>query len=133
MGLVRSVAGATVAVVLCSTLSHAGDDVFGVHMKDVERNEESAAGRLYFPAFQKEFGTGYAPRINECAKRTGGPQSAPFDVLMKLGASGKVEKALVRPSTPFSECFTALSKKATFPRPPSPGYWVAARMRFTQQ
>ena len=102
-------------------------------MKDAVQNEQSAAGKLYGPAFQKEFGAGFAPRVTDCAKRMGGPNSDPFDVLMKLGATGKVEEALVRPRTPFSECFTELSKKASFPKPPSAGYWVVARMRFSQQ
>ena len=132
MSLVRVVAGATVAVLLCPTLGHAEAEPFEVQMKEAERNERSPAGKLYDPAFQKEFGAGFAPRINECVKRLGGPQSDPFDVLMKLGRTGKVEKAFVRPRTPFSECFTELSKKATFPKPPAAGYWVVARMRFSQ-
>ena len=133
MGLIRGVTGATVAVLLCSTFGHAEDKPFDVHLKNAEQNEQSAAGKLYDPAFQKEFGAGFALRVNECAKRMGGPQSDPFDVLMKLGATGKVEEALVSPRTPFSECFTELSKKATFAEPPSAGYWVVARMRFSQQ
>jgi len=133
MGLVRGVRGATLAVLLRCALGHTEDEPFDVRMKDAQQNEQSPAGKLYDAAFQKEFGAGFAPRINECAKRTGGPHSDPFDVLMKLSATGEVEEALVRPRTQFSECFTELSKKTTFPKPPSAGYWVVARMRFSQQ
>ena len=133
MGLVRGVTFATLAVLLCSTLGHTEDELFDLRMKDAQKNEQSPDGQVYDAAFQKEFGAGFAPRINECAKRTGGPQSEPFDVLLKLAATGAVEDALVRPKTTFSECFTELSRKATFPKPPSAGYWVVARMRFSQQ
>jgi hypothetical protein len=130
---VRGVARVTLALVLGAALGQTDDDVFEARMKDAQQNEESPAGKLYDTAFQKEFGMGYAPRLNECAKKTGGPQSEPFDVLMKLAATGTVEEALVRPRTPFSQCFMQLSKKGSFAKPPFPGYWVAARMRFPRQ
>jgi hypothetical protein len=129
----RRFASATVAVLLCSTFSHARDEAFDVHLKAAQQNEETAAGRLYAAAFQKEFGAGFAPRLNACVKRTGGPRSDPFDLLLKLGATGKVDKVLVRPRIPFSACFAEASRKATFPKPPTAGYWVVAPMRFVPQ
>ena len=126
-----SVAGGAAVLLLCATLGTAGADAFEAHRADAERNEKSEAGKVYRPVFEKEFSAGFAPRVTLCAQRTGGPRSAPFDVLFKLAATGTVEQALVRPRTPLSACFTKLSRKSTFPRPPSAGYWVIARMRFT--
>jgi hypothetical protein len=114
-------------------LSHADDDAFDTHLKAAQQNEQSAAGKTYGPAFQTEFGGGFAARINECAKRSGGPHSDPFDVLMRLGPSGKVEAVLVRPKTKFSECFAKQYKRASFPKPPAAGYWVIGRMRFSPE
>ena len=126
---------AAVTIVLSSALAvpraGAGPDAFALHNEEALRNEKTPAGKAYSPVFGKEFGAGFAPRVTECAKRTGGPRSDPFDLVLKLDGKGRVQDALVHPRTPLSQCFAKETRKATFPAPPSPGYWVAARMRFT--
>jgi hypothetical protein len=105
-------------------------DPFDDRLREAERNEQAARGGAFEAAFLKEVGAAYSPRLNECARQAGGLATEPIDVLLKLGAGGAVEDALVRPQTPFGRCFLELSRKAGYPRPPSAGYWTAIRVRF---
>jgi len=47
----------------------------------------------------------------------------PFDILVRVAASGRVEKILSRPKTKMSECLVKAMQDDTFPLPPVPDYW----------
>jgi hypothetical protein len=125
--------GVLVMACVASEPSVAEEDAFEANLKAAVDNRLTIAGTEYTTRFEKEYAAGFADRLNECGRRMGTMPSDPFDVLLRLGASGSVDEALVRPSSPFAECYVALCKKAKYPVPPSDGYWVVARMRFSRQ
>ena len=125
--------GALALALLAATLCLSQDEDFDARWKEAERNREASDGKEYEDAFAKEFGAHYATSLTECAKETGEQPTEGFDLLLKVGARGTVEDALVRPATKFSVCFKGLTKQMTFGVPPSPGYWVLAAVRFKRQ
>jgi hypothetical protein len=115
-------------------LGHAAaeDETFDLRLKEATRNRESEVGRKYGDAFSKEFGPQYAPRLSKCLEQTGDPAAKDFEMLLKLGGDGSIEKAMVRPETKVAVCFRDLTKQAKYPAPPSEGYWHLVGIRFSR-
>jgi hypothetical protein len=61
----------------------------------------------------------------ECAETLPPEDAPPFTVLMELTADGRPAQVLLRPPAPVAVCLRWVVRESSFPRPPSPGYWVA--------
>ena len=61
--------------------------------------------------------------MSSCFGSVPNPDLSPFDVLVRVAASGRVEKILSQPKTKMSECLVKAMKDDTFPIPPVPDYW----------
>ncbi|HEY6555444.1 MAG TPA: hypothetical protein VI669_18955 [Vicinamibacteria bacterium] len=105
---------------------------FEARKTEAMRNFKSDAGKEYAESFGKEFGAEYAPTLNSCSQETGAAMGENFDLLLKIGAMGAVEEALVKPETKLAECFRKKVQARTYPAPPSAGYWVVYGMKFTK-
>jgi hypothetical protein len=94
-------------------------------------------GKKYDHACGVFFARRHAKSIDACFGSVPSPDSSPFDVLVRVTATGTVEKILSRPKTNISKCLINAMNNDTFPVPPTPGYWwhlhmvIAARRRTT--
>jgi len=61
--------------------------------------------------------------LQSCFGSVPSPDFSPFDVLVRVTASGRVEKVLSRPKTNMSKCLVEAMNDDTFPMPPTPDYW----------
>jgi hypothetical protein len=61
--------------------------------------------------------------LQSCFGSVPSPDFSPFDVLVRVTASGRVEKILSRPKTNMSKCLVEAMNDDTFPIPPTPDYW----------
>jgi L-ascorbate metabolism protein UlaG (beta-lactamase superfamily) len=112
----------------------ADEDVFQKRPREARGNVQIPAGRAYFEgAFSKQFYPTYAPRLSECTEQAEGTAPESFDLVLALGADGRIREAMVRPETRLASCFVALVKKDVFPLPPSEGFPVPVSMRFTRE
>ena len=105
---------------------------FEARKTEAMRNSARDAGKEYAESFGKEFGAEVAPTLNACSQETGAAMGENFDLLLKVGAKGAVEEALVKPETKLAECFRRKAKARTYPAPPSAGYWVVNGINFTK-
>jgi hypothetical protein len=105
---------------------------FEARKTEAMRNIASDAGKEYAESFGKEFGAEVAPTLNSCSQETGAAMGENFDLLLKIGAKGAVEEALVKPETKLAECFRRKAKARTYPAPPSAGHWVVNGINFTK-
>jgi hypothetical protein len=81
------------------------------------------SGRKYDHACTVYFPQRHAKSMDACLGSVPSPDTSPFDVLVRVAASGRVEKILSQPKTNLSECLIAAMKDDTFPIPPEPDYW----------
>jgi L-ascorbate metabolism protein UlaG (beta-lactamase superfamily) len=108
-------------------------DEFEKRLQDASANIESPDGRAYFDgAFSKQFYAGFGPRLSECMQRAADTTTPSFDLVLDLGADGRVQEAMVRPETKTTTCFTALTRTDVFPPPPRAGFRVPISMRFAK-
>ena len=80
-------------------------------------------GKKYDDACAVYFAQHHAKGIDSCWGSLPNPDLSPFDVLVRVAASGSVEKILSRPKTKMSECLVKAMQDDTFPIPPAPDYW----------
>jgi hypothetical protein len=79
-------------------------------------------GKKYDDACGVYFAQRHAKNMASCFASVPIP-APPFDVLVRVAASGRVEKILSRPKTKMSECLVKAMQDDTFPLPPVPDYW----------
>jgi hypothetical protein len=115
-----------------ATAPKAEVDAFEKRFREASGDVKTPAGRAYFEgAFSKQFYSIYPPGLSQCMQQTGeAPRS--FDLVLGLGADGRVEEATVRPETKLTTCFMARVQKDVFPPPPSAGFQVPVSVRFTK-
>lgn len=126
-------AGVALLLVLAGTASaEERKPDFGARKEEAIRNFATDAGKRYGESFGKEFAAQYAPTLNACTRETGAPMGDDFDLLLKIGAKGQVEEALVRPETRIADCFRRKARARTYPAPPSAGYWILNGITFSK-
>jgi len=59
-----------------------------------------------------------------CADSAREEDVVPFMVLLQLGVDGRASQVLLRPPVPVAVCLRWTVRETSFPRPPSPAYWV---------
>ena len=80
-------------------------------------------GKKYDDACGVYFAQRHAKSIDSCFGSVPNPNASPFDVLVRVTATGTVEKILSRPKTNISKCLINAMNDDTFPIPPTPDYW----------
>lgn len=107
-------------------------DEFGKRLEEARGNVQTLLGRAYFEGpFSKQFYPTFGPRLSECMQQTADAAPADFDLVLDLGADGRVVEAMVRPETKLTTCFTAVVRKDLFPPPPTAGFRVPITMTFS--
>lgn len=61
----------------------------------------------------------------DCAASAKEEDSGPFTVLLELSGDGRASQVLLRPPIPVAVCLRWTIRETAFPRPASPGTWVA--------
>jgi L-ascorbate metabolism protein UlaG (beta-lactamase superfamily) len=108
-------------------------DAFAKRLKEATENVQTPDGRAYFEGpFNKQFFPTYAPRLSQCMQQETNGELKNFDLVLILGADGRVQKAVVRPQTRITTCFMALVEKDVFPPPPRAGFLVPLTLTFTK-
>lgn len=80
-------------------------------------------GKKYDDASGVYFAQRHAKSMDSCFASVPNPDGSPFDVLVRVAASGRPEKILAQPKTKMAECLVNAMKNDAFPIPPAPGYW----------
>jgi hypothetical protein len=80
-------------------------------------------GKKYDHACAVYFAQRHDKSLQSCFGSVPSPDFSPFDVLVRVTASGRVEKILSRPKTNMSKCLVEAMNDDTFPMPPTPDYW----------
>ena len=80
-------------------------------------------GKNYDSAVAVYFSQRHAKSLDACFGSVPNPNSSPFDLLVRVTSSGRVEKILSRPETNMSKCLVKTMNDDTFPIPPAPDYW----------
>ena len=92
---------------------------------EAEKNLRAAQGPGYQVAFDKKFDS----LMQECMK-TAGSDGEPFEMLIRVGEGGTIERLMVNPTTTVSGCLfqnlmkLQMAKATPFPPPPKASYWV---------
>lgn len=108
------------------------ENPFGTRLKAAIANVQTPAGRTYYEgAFQKQFYAAYPARVSECIPQALHSEPSAFNMVLKLGADGRIEEALVRPETKLAGCFRSLVMKDVFPAPPAGGFSIPVSMTVT--
>jgi hypothetical protein len=95
----------------------------------VDANLKTTAGQQYDQQIGKEFPEKYRASMRQCKEAVpAGTRIAGFDMLIKLGADGKVQEVLVYPETQMSECARAAVVTGKFSNPPHGDYWINIRL-----
>jgi hypothetical protein len=99
----------------------------------VEKAAESAVatpeGRKYEEEVATAFGRDQGKGIQACAKGVKRPDLSDFDVFVRVGATGLVEEALVKPPTNLSACLQGKLKAWRVGAPPRPDQWVRIQVK----
>jgi hypothetical protein len=118
-----------------SALSFAADKKqLAAAIAAVDANLKTPAGKQYDEKLGSEFMEKHAATIRRCKQgvRRDATPPAPFDLLMKLGADGKVDDVLVFPETAVGQCARTALLTGKFSPPPHSDYWVNVHMQFKQ-
>jgi len=98
-------------------------DHFDLILVIADDQSHTALGKEYDNACGIYFAQRHAKSIDACFGSVPSPDSSPFDVLVRVTSSGRVEKILLRPKTNMSKCLVEAMNDDTFPMPPTPDYW----------
>ncbi len=98
-------------------------DHFDLILVIADDQSHTALGKEYDNACGIYFAQQHAKSIDACFGSVPSPDSSPFDVLVRVTSSGRVEKILLRPKTNMSKCLVEAMNDDTFPMPPTPDYW----------
>ena len=110
------------------------DDELVARFGQAKRATQAGAGQKYLQGqFSPQFYGLFSTRLNECSQTTGEtPVGMPtLDMAIQLAADGHVLSALVKPHSKLTDCFAISIARETFAIPPTAGFWVPVRMRFT--
>ncbi len=80
-------------------------------------------GKKYDDACGIYFAQRHAKSMQACFGSVPNPDGSPFDVLVRVAASGRPEKILTQPKNNIAECLVDTMKNDVFPIPPAPDYW----------
>lgn len=92
---------------------------------EADANLQAAGGPRYQAAFEKKF----AGLMHQCVS-TPTADEQPFEMLIRVGEGGTVERLVTNPSTAVSTCLFQnlmnfqMTHTAPFPPPPRASYWV---------
>jgi len=92
----------------------------------VDANLKTPAGKQYDADFGKDFQK-YMPNLRAC-KQSG--TLVDFDMFLQLQTDGKVEKGLIHPETPYTNCVRDSLLSGRFSPPPHGDYWVNVHTQF---
>lgn len=93
-------------------------------IKAAEANLKTPAGREFDAQMAKVFESGYTDILASCRKLSRPQPFAPFDIILRIGKTGSVERMFANPPSPLLSCLARPLMSGHFPAPPEPSYWV---------
>jgi hypothetical protein len=112
----------------------AEDDELVARYGQARRATQAGDGQKYHQGpFSQHFYELFSKHLNDCSQQTGEVAFGMpgFDMAIQLAADGHVLSALISPRSKLTSCFADSIKRETFAAPPTAGFWVPIRMRFT--
>lgn len=104
---------------------------FDSALKAEHANVATPAGEVFDKEIGKQFSERHTDTMNRCTQNVTDADLAGFDLLMKLGADGKVQEALIRPETKVATCLQKSVTNDAYKKPPRDGYWVRIGVTLT--
>lgn len=95
-----------------------------------EANLQTPAGRQFDAEMARNFQASYRDILAACVTLAGPAQKTPFDLLLRLGKTGTVEKLYFSVGNQVSICLASKVSQGHFPAPPQPEYWVKVKINF---
>ena len=90
-------------------------------------------GKKYEQEVATAFGRDHGKTIQACAKEVKRPDLSDFQVLVRVGAAGQVEEALVKPGTTLAGCLRPKLKPWKVGVPPRPDQWVRVEVKLKRK
>src|SRR6185437_10395277 len=98
--------------------------------KEAEGNVKTPQGRQFDAQIGNAFAANYSDILDACVKLDGEPKQTPFDLLLQIGSTGKVNNLFFSVPTRVSVCLASKVQTGRFPTPPQPDYWVKISINF---
>lgn len=108
---------------------YAGAEKTNEALKLAESNLMTKDGRDYSDQLARTFAHDYSFVVQQCAFSTGSSTYAPFQMAVRIGKSGAVEKVYSTLTSNMSQCMTEKLQKGNFPAPPQPSYWATVSLK----
>ena len=89
---------------------------------------ETPEGRKFAEVVGAAFGQEHGATVSRCAKETKRPDLSDFELLLRVKASGSVDRALVTPGTNLGECVRERLTGWKVGEPPRDDFWVSVRV-----
>jgi len=119
-----------ILVVMVGSLSMAvtPPETFEQALQLAKANVSTPEGKTLDHNVASWFGQRHAETMNRCTAGVDDSELVSFDLLVKLGADGRVLKAAVRPETKVATCVLRAVEHDVVSRPPRADYWVRIAM-----
>ena len=95
-----------------------------------EANLQTPAGRQFDAEMARSFQANYRDILAACVTLAGPKQQVPFDLILRIGKTGTVEKVYFSVTSQISLCLASKVSQGHFPAPPQPEYWVKVKVNF---
>jgi Domain of unknown function (DUF4034) len=97
--------------------------------KEAETNLQTVQGRTYSDQLMAAFSRDYSFVVQQCSFSTGSATYAPFQVAIRIGKNGAVEKVYPSLNSEMGHCMTEKLATGSFPVPPQPSYWAIVSLK----
>src|SRR5262245_51542173 len=104
------------------------DTAFTEALNAAKENQKSPEGAKYDQVFGVTFAQKHQRTMATCTEGRTGEALAPFDIVARVGPSGKLEVIRAEPATPVARCVERKMTNDVYPPPPRASYWVHVHM-----
>jgi hypothetical protein len=95
-----------------------------VARETADANAKTPAGRRYESALESSLDGWLRKALERCVKGISKDDAISFDALVRVGSSGEAEEVLFAPETAVGRCAEPDFRRAKYPSPPQPSWWV---------
>ena len=111
----------------------AAEDPVAAAESAAEAAAATPEGKKYKDAVAKAFGRDHGKSIQACASEVKRPDLSDFHVFVRVGATGQVEEALVKPGTNLAACLQGKLKGWKLEAPPRADLWVSVEVQLKKK
>lgn len=104
------------------------DPAFLAALNEAKANLKTPEGAKYDAVFSHAFAAKHHDELMACLQGLTGSDLAPFDIVARVGATGKLEVIRTEPRTKVARCIEPKMTNDRYPPPPKPLWWVTVQM-----